>query len=49
MEAKEKIEKINKVLEMVNSDAFESDEQKLKLYDILDDGKGLKNDIWRKS
>lgn len=41
METKKKIEKINKVLEMVKSESFETDEQKLKLFDILDDGQGL--------
>ena len=41
METKQKIEKIDKILEMVKSNSFETDEQKLKLFDILDDGQGL--------
>lgn len=41
METKEKIEKIEKILEMIDHDSFETDERKLKLYDILDDGQGL--------
>lgn len=40
METREKIEKINKVIELVKSDAFETDEKKLWLYDILDGGSG---------
>lgn len=41
MEEKEKIEIINKLLEMVKCDSFETDEQKLKLFNILDNGEGL--------
>lgn len=41
MSDKEKIEKVNKVLDLINRDSFETDEGKLKLYDILDDGNGL--------